>query len=99
MPQTMEVDIEWFERYAWWPIRSSWSKKRIWFKKYWVGEIYYDAMGRPPIKEKSWKLIYTENEYLMYLLKKDNEIDMDIRGEHTPRYPSKIKQLMHIIKE
>jgi hypothetical protein len=56
-------------------------------------------MGRPPIKEKSWKLIYTENEYLMYLLKKDNEIDMDIRGEHTPRYPSKIKQFMHIIKE
>jgi len=28
-------------------------------------------MGRPPIKEKSWKLIYTENEYLMYLLKQD----------------------------
>jgi hypothetical protein len=28
-------------------------------------------MGRPPIKEKSWKLIYTKNEYLMYLLKQD----------------------------
>ena len=99
MPATIEVDIEWSEHYAWWPVRSSFSKKRIWFKKYHIGEIFYDAMGRPPIKEKSWKLIYTENEYLMYLLKKDNEIDMDIRGEHTPRYPSKIKQLMHIIKE
>jgi len=71
MPATIEVDIEWNEYYAWWPVRSSWSKKRIWFKKYHVGEIYYDAMGRPPIKEKSWKLIYTENEYLMYLLKQD----------------------------
>jgi hypothetical protein len=28
-------------------------------------------MGRPPIKERSWKLIYSENEYLMYLLKQD----------------------------
>ena len=71
MPATIEVDVEWSERYAWWPVRSSWSKKRIWLKKYHVGEIFYDAMGRPPIKEKSWKLIYTENEYLMYLLKQD----------------------------
>ena len=99
MPQTMEVDIEWTQRYALWPVRSSWSKKLIWFKNYHVGEIFYDAMGRPPIKEKSWKLIYTENEYLMYLLKKDNEIDMDIRGEHTPRYPSRMQQLKHFMKE
>jgi hypothetical protein len=99
MPQTMEVDIEWSQRFAWLPARSSWSKKLIWFKKYHVGEIFYDAMGRPPIKEKSWKLTYTENEYLMYLLKKDNEIDMDIRGEHTPRYPSRMQQLKHFMKE
>jgi len=71
MPATLEVDIEWNEHYALWPVRSSWSKNRIWLKKYWQGDIYYDAMGRPPIKEKSWKLIYTENEYLMYLLKQD----------------------------
>jgi len=71
MPATLEVDIEWNEHYALWPVRSSWSKKRIWLKKYWQGDIYYDAMGRPPIKENSWKLIYTENEYLMYLLKQD----------------------------
>ena len=45
MPATIEVDIEWNEHYAWWPVRSSWSKKRIWFKKYWVGEIFYDAMS------------------------------------------------------
>jgi hypothetical protein len=69
MPQTLEIDIEWTERYAWWPVRSSWSKKLIWFKKYHQGEIYYDAMGRPPIKESSWKLIYSANEYLMYQIR------------------------------
>tara|TARA_B100000900_G_scaffold383682_1_gene371835 strand:+ start:1022 stop:1321 length:300 start_codon:yes stop_codon:yes gene_type:complete len=99
MPQTLEVDIEWTELYAWLPTRSSWSKKRIWFKKYWQGEIYYDAMGRPPIKGKSWKLVYTENEYLMYLLKKDEDATKDIRGEWMPRYPSRIKQWKHMMKE
>jgi hypothetical protein len=73
MPQKLEVDIEWKERYAWWPVRSSWSKKRIWFRKYWEGDIYNDAMGRPPIKASSWKLIYTENEYLLMLLREDEK--------------------------
>ena len=73
MPTTIEVDIEWTERYAWFPVRSSFSKKRIWFEKYHVGEIFYDAMGRPPIKEKSWKLVYTQNEYILYLLKKEEK--------------------------
>jgi hypothetical protein len=75
MPATIEVDIEWTERYAWFPVRSSFSKKRIWFEKYHVGEIFYDAMGRPPIKEKSWKLVYTQNEYMLYLLKKEENKD------------------------
>lgn len=59
------------EKFAWFPIRSSFSKKLIWFKKYTVINIFYDEMGRPPIKERSWKLIYTQNEYMLYLLKKD----------------------------
>jgi len=71
MPQTLEIDIEWEERFAYWPVRSSWSKKRIWWKKYHYGQIYFDAMGRPPIKDKSWKLIYTENEYVLMLLRED----------------------------
>lgn len=69
MPQQIEVDVEWKQHYAWWPVRSSWSKNRIWFNKYWEGTIFYDAMGRPPIKAPSWKLIYTENEYLLMLLR------------------------------
>ena len=40
-------------------------------KKVLGGQHLFDAMGRPPIKEKSWKLIYTENEYLMMLLRED----------------------------
>ena len=75
LPPTVEIDIRWTERYAWWPTRSSWSKKRIWLKKYHIGEMFYDSMGRPPIKENSWKLIYTENEYLMYLLKQESYND------------------------
>ena len=73
MPPTVEIEVEWNQHYAWWPTRSSWGNKRIWLKTYWQGEIFYDAMGRPPIKESSWKLTYTENEYLMMLLKQDEK--------------------------
>ena len=94
MPPSVEIDVEWKQHYAWWPVRSSWSKKRIWFKKYWVGNIYYDAMGRPPIKENSWKLVYTENEYLMMLLRQDEKnhqnhpphgVFSSVRGPRGPR--------------
>jgi hypothetical protein len=71
MPYKTETDVKWQQHYAWWPVRSSWSKKLIWLKKYWAGDIYYDAMGRPPLKQTSWKLIYTEHEYLLMLLRED----------------------------
>ena len=60
------------ERFAFWPVRSTFSKKLIWFKKYVLLEITYDDMGRPPIKGRSWNLIYTQNEYLLYLIKKES---------------------------
>ena len=41
-------------------------------------------MGRPPIKGQSWKLLYTENEYLMYLLRQDKP---EVQGEWKPKYP------------
>lgn len=64
-----------FERFAWLPVRSSFSKKRIWLKKYVELRIYYDSMGRPPIMGPSWNLIFTESEYTLHLLKKkDNTI-------------------------
>lgn len=66
------------EKFAWWPIRSTFSKKRIWFKKYVELEIFYDDMGRPPVKGRSWNLIYTQQEYLIYLLKKDSTAGVKI---------------------
>jgi hypothetical protein len=59
-----------FEKFAWFPVRSSFSKKRIWLKKYIELHIYFDETGRPPIQGRSWILRYTQNEYLLYLLKK-----------------------------
>lgn len=63
------------EKFAWWPVRSTWSKRIIWLKKYVELESFYDVSGRPPIHSPSWKWIYTENEYLVMLLRKnENEI-------------------------
>ena len=60
------------EKFAWWPVRSTFSKRRIWLQKYHIVHILYDQNGRPPMKGWSWQLTYTKNEYLMYLLKRDN---------------------------
>jgi hypothetical protein len=62
-----------FERFAWFPVYSNFSKKRIWLKKYVELHIYYDSMGKPPVKGTSWNLIFTESEYTLYLLKKKND--------------------------
>ena len=59
------------EKFAWWPVKTTFSKKVIWLKKYIELEITFDDMGRPPIKGRSWNLIYSKNEYLLYLLKKE----------------------------
>ena len=80
MPSLIEIEVEWTEHFAYWPVRSSYSKKLIWWKKYHVGEIFYDAMGRPPIKERSWKLVYTKNEYLMMLLREDVKYQHPLRN-------------------
>ena len=60
------------EKFAWWPVRSG-SQKRIWLEKYYIQHTYYDNLGKPPIRGRSWTLIYTKNEYLMMLLKDGRE--------------------------
>jgi len=60
-----------FERFAWLPVYSSFGKKRIWFRKYVELHIYYDNMGRPPLKGMYWTFVYTVNEYDVYLIKKN----------------------------
>lgn len=61
------------EKFAWWPVYSTFNKKRIWLSKYTVIHVLHDEMGRPPIKGYSWPLIYTKNEYLVHMIK-DNDI-------------------------
>ena len=57
------------QKFAWWPVRGTFTKKRIWLTQYHVVHILYDDTGRPPLKGWSWDLIYTKNEYLMMLLR------------------------------
>lgn len=57
------------EKFAWWPVHSTFNKKRIWLSKYHIVHILYDETGKPPVKGWSWPLIYTKNEYLMLLLR------------------------------
>lgn len=61
------------EKFAWWPVRTSFSNKFLWLKKYVKLSVYYDDSGRPPIKDLNWTLIYTPKEYTMYLLLKDTK--------------------------
>ena len=60
------------EKFAWWPVRSSFNNRRlIWLKKYVEVFVYYDSEFSHPIRSNTWKLIYTKNEYLLYLLRKN----------------------------
>lgn len=66
-----EVVIEkWEEKFAWYPVRSSWSGKRIWFKKYHLYEYQYMKLGRTA----RHRFLYTQNEYLMMILRHEEKI-------------------------
>tara|TARA_B100001287_G_scaffold72181_1_gene59723 strand:- start:1396 stop:1692 length:297 start_codon:yes stop_codon:yes gene_type:complete len=98
MPQAIETHTKWTEKFAWWPVKSSFSKKYIWLKPYHVAEIFYDAMGRPPVKAQSWTLTYSDKEYVLYLLRAEDNTK-DLEGEWKPRYPSRVKQWRHMMME
>lgn len=59
------------ERFAWLPVRSSFSKQLIWFSRYIELQIYFDDQGKPPVRSRSWNLIYTLSEYTYYCLAKE----------------------------
>ena len=59
------------QKFAWFPIRSSFSRKLIWFKKYVEKQIYHDSEMSNPIRSNTFNLVYTQNEHLLYLLRKD----------------------------
>ena len=59
------------QKFAWFPVRSSFSRKLIWLKKYVEKQIYHDSEMSNPIRSNTFNLIYTQNEHLLYLLRKD----------------------------
>jgi hypothetical protein len=61
---------EWTECFAWLPVRSTWSNKLIWFKKYHLYKYQYIKLGKPAC----YKLMYTQKEFLMMLLRNEKEI-------------------------
>lgn len=62
-----------YEKRAYWFVKSSSGKTIYPGKKYVEVHVYYDAMGRPPIHGLYWTRIYTPNEYLVYQLTKDSK--------------------------
>lgn len=58
---------KWNEEFAWWPVRSTWSRKLIWFKKYYSCSVTY--YNRKKIVKH--KFIYTPREYIMTVLIND----------------------------
>ena len=62
------------ERFAWLPVRSSFSKQHIWLSRYVQMQNYLDDQGKPPIKGRSRELIYTTSEYTYYCLTKEQKI-------------------------
>jgi hypothetical protein len=59
------------EKFAWLPTFSSFSTKTIWLTKYIEMQIAWKLTINHDQKAGYYKLIYTKNEYLMYLLKKE----------------------------
>tara|TARA_B110000305_G_scaffold8339_1_gene8163 strand:+ start:96 stop:317 length:222 start_codon:yes stop_codon:yes gene_type:complete len=58
------------EKFAWLPVRSG-SQKRIWLEKYYIQHTYYDNLGKPPIKGRSWTYVWSKNEYLISVIKNE----------------------------
>ncbi len=59
------------EKFAWFPVRSSFSRRLIWLKRYIEKQIYHDSEMSNPIRSNTFNLVYTQNEHLLYLLRKD----------------------------
>ena len=56
------------QRWAWLPVRSN-SEKWVWRSYYVHVKVYQDAYGNAPLESLYWNYIFTENEYLVWLLK------------------------------
>lgn len=66
-----KLDSEWKTSFAWLPVYSDESNKRIWLTRYWMYVIKIDNDGFVPRKNKSWQLIYTREEYILKKLRNE----------------------------
>lgn len=65
-----EFNQQWYDRFAWLPVRSTWSGKLIWFKKYYAYEYSFIKNN----KTDKNRFIYTKSEYLLTILRNEEQI-------------------------
>jgi hypothetical protein len=65
------------ERFAWLPVRSSFSKQLIWFSRYIELQIYFDNQGKPPVTGRSWNWFSRYIELQIYF---DNQGKPPVKG-------------------
>jgi hypothetical protein len=67
-----QLELEWIEKFAWIPVYSDITYKRIWLTKYWIYAIKIDKEGFG-IKSDllNWQLIYTREEYILKKLRNE----------------------------
>ena len=59
----------WCKKFAWFPVKSTTSGKKIWLRKYWQVEVYIDDYGNVPKKSLTWTRVISEQEKLVEQLK------------------------------
>ena len=56
---------EWIKKFAWLPVKSDITNRRIWLTTYWVYAIKIDNDGHVPVAARHWEMIYTREEYIL----------------------------------
>lgn len=56
---------EWKRKFAWLPVKSDITNRRIWLTNYWVYAIKIDNDGHVPVAARHWEMIYTREEYIL----------------------------------
>jgi hypothetical protein len=79
-PKLPEQDVR--QKWAWLPLKSS-SGKWIWREYYALLRIYQDKDGKVPITGLYWKIIFTQNEFLVWELKYEQPAPQQSRPPTT----------------
>ncbi len=63
------VSEDWCEKFAWLPVRSTWSNRLIWLNRYYTYE-YSFTKNNKTFKNK---FVYTKGEYLITIMRNEKE--------------------------